>query len=90
MWPWEAVPVASVATSRGYSSCAARCQPLGSQGGVPWGHIPCWSQDRGFPPSETWSFVQRNQIDPQSLGKDVGKPLPLHITENKAGGDSLD
>lgn len=77
VWPWEAVPVASVATSGGYSSCAARCQPLGSQGGVPWGHIPRLAPGQRISTPRHLEFCPEEPDRPPKLGQRCGKaPAP--------------
>lgn len=58
VWPWESVPVASVATSGGYSSRAGRCQPLGPQDGVPWGHVPQLAPGQRIPTPRDSEFCQ--------------------------------
>lgn len=85
VWPWESVPVANTATNGGYSSSTCCCKPLSCQGGT---HPPAGPRTADFlPPKLGYSSggISDRQISHQCLGKDMGKPQPLQITEKRGG-----
>lgn len=85
VWPWESVPVASTATNRGYSSSAYCCEPPSCQGGT---HPPAGPRTADSLPQKLRGLsggTCDRQISPQCLGKDMGKPQPLHVIEKRGG-----
>lgn len=55
VWPWESVPVASMATSRDYSSSAYCCEPPSCQGGT---HPPAGPRTADSLPPKAQRFVR--------------------------------
>lgn len=85
VWPWEFVPVAVLATNRGYSSSAYCCEPLSCQSGT---HPLAGPKTADSLPPKLRGLsggTCDSQISPQCLGKDMGKPHPLRVIEKRGG-----